>query len=215
MGDDSFIDHKEVCALNTYPQTVNRLISEFGKMPGIGQKTAERLACYVLKQPVDDAMKLAYAIRDVKKYMKICTVCFNVSENSPCHICSNTRRDSSIICVVEQFADLLTIEKTGKYNGHYHILQGHISPLEGIDPDLLTIGRLLQRVKDDGVKEVILATNLNMEGDITAVYIHKQLQSFGVKVTRIARGLPTGSYLEYANTAIVADAVSDRNEMKN
>jgi len=183
-------------------------------MPGIGQKTAERLACYILKQPVEEAMLLAYAIRDVKKLIKICSVCFNVSESDPCLICSDLHRDSSMICVVEQLADLLTVEKTGKYRGLYHVLQGHISPLEGITPELLTIEKLLQRVKDDHVKEVILATNLNMEGDATALYMHKQLSSLGVLVTRLARGLPTGSYLEYANTAIVADAINCRNEMR-
>lgn len=200
--------------MNTYPQSVIKLINEFGKMPGIGQKTAERLACYILKQPVEEAMLLAYAIRDVKKLIKICSVCFNVSESDPCHICSDLHRDSSMICVVEQLTDLLTVEKTGKYRGLYHVLQGHISPLEGITPELLTIEKLLQRVKDDHVKEVILATNLNMEGDATALYMHKQLSSLGVLVTRLARGLPTGSYLEYANTAIVADAINCRNEMR-
>ena len=200
--------------MNTYPQSVIKLINEFGKMPGIGQKTAERLACYILKQPVEEAMLLAYAIRDVKKLIKICSVCFNVSESDPCHICSDLHRDSSMICVVEQLADLLTVEKTGKYRGLYHVLQGHISPLEGITPELLTIEKLLQRVKDDHVKEVILATNLNMEGDATALYMHKQLSSLGVLVTRLARGMPTGSYLEYANTAIVADAINCRNEMR-
>ena len=199
--------------MSAYPQTVIKLIHEFEKMPGIGQKTAERLACYILKQTVEEAMQLAYAIRDVKKLVKTCSVCFNVSEGDPCHICSDTNRDSSMICVVEQLADLLTIEKTGKYRGLYHILQGHISPLEGITPESLTIEKFLQRVRADHVKEVILATNLNMEGDATALYIHKQLNSLEVKVTRLARGLPSGSYLEYANTAIVADAINGRNEM--
>jgi len=199
--------------LNTYPQTIIKLINEFGKMPGIGQKTAERLACHILKLPAEEAMLLAYAIRDVKKHIKTCTVCFNVSESDPCHICSNTNRDQSLICVIEQLADLLTIEKTGKYRGLYHVLGGHISPLEDITPESLTIEKLLLRVKGDHVKEVILATNLNFEGDATALYIHRQLHALGVKVTRLARGLPTGSYLEYANTAIVADAMSGRNEM--
>lgn len=200
--------------MNTYPQSVIKLINEFGKMPGIGQKTAERLACYILKQPVEEAMMLAYAIRDVKKLIKVCSVCFNVSESDPCHICNDTHRDGSMICVVEQLADLLTVEKTGKYRGLYHVLQGRISPLDGMTPELLTIEKLLQRVKDDHVKEVILATNLNMEGDATALYMHKQLSSLGVLVTRLARGLPTGSYLEYANSAIVADAINCRNEMR-
>ena len=199
--------------MNVYPQSVIKLINEFGKMPGIGQKTAERLACHILKLPGEEAMQLAYAIRDVKKLIKACTVCFNVSEGDPCHICSNIHRDKSVICVVEQLADLLIIEKTGKYRGLYHVLGGHISPLEDITPESLTIEKLLQRVQGDHVKEVILATNLNLEGDATALYVHKQLQSSGVRVTRLARGLPTGSYIEYANTAIVADAVSGRNEM--
>ncbi len=200
--------------MNTYPQSVIKLIDEFGKMPGIGQKTAERLACYILKQPSEEAMQLAYAIRDVKKFIKTCSVCFNVSESDPCHICSDTHRDTTVICVVEQLADLLTIEKTSKYRGLYHVLQGHISPLEGVAPESLTIEKLLHRVREKGVTEVILATNLNMEGDATALYIHKQMDSLGVRVTRLARGLPTGSYIEYANTAIVADAISGRNEMR-
>ena len=199
--------------MNAYPQSVNKLIKEFGNMPGIGQKTAERLACYILKQPAEEAMQLAYAIRDVKKFIKACSVCFNVSENDPCHICNNVQRDKAVICVVEQIADLLTIEKTGKYCGLYHVLQGHIYPLEGITPESLTIDRFLQRVKNDHVKEVILATNLNMEGDATALYIYKELHLLGVRTTRLARGLPTGSYLEYASTAIVADAISGRSEM--
>lgn len=199
--------------MNAYPQSVIKLISEFGKMPGIGQKTAERLACYILKQTTEEAMQLACAIRDVKKLVKTCSTCFNVSENDPCHICSDLSRDRSTICVVEQLADFLTIEKTGKYRGLYHVLQGHISPLEGIHPESLTIERLLQRVNADHIKEVLLATNLNMEGDATALYIHRQLSPSGVKITRLARGLPTGSYLEYASTAIVADAINGRNEM--
>ena len=158
-------------------------------------------------------MQLAYAIRDVKKLIKTCSVCFNFSENNPCHICSNGNRDISTICVVENIADLLTVEKTGKYQGLYHVLQGHISPLENITPESLTIEKLLQRVKENHVKEVIMATNLNMEGDATAWYVHKKLSLSGVRVTRLARGLPTGSYLEYANTAMVADAMSGRNEM--
>lgn len=201
--------------MKAYPQLVIKLINEFGKMPGIGQKTAERLSCHILKQPVEEAMQLAYAIRDVKKLIKTCSVCYNVSENDPCHICSDMQRDRTTICVVEQLADLLIIEKTGKYHGLYHVLQGHISPLEGISPESLTVEKLLHRVKEDRTKEVILATNLNMEGDATALYLQKQLSSFGVLVTRLARGMPTGSYLEYANTAIVADAINGRNEMKN
>lgn len=200
--------------MSAYPPTVIKLIQEFEKMPGIGQKTAERLACYILKQPVEEAMQFAYAIRDVKKLIKTCSVCFNVSESDPCHICCSTNRDSSTICVVEQLADLLIIEKTGEYRGLYHVLQGHIAPLEGITPESLTIEKFLQRVKADHVKEVILATNLNMEGDATALYIHKQLFPLKVRITRLARGLPTGSYLEYANTAIIAEAISGRNEMK-
>ncbi|GJQ22748.1 MAG: recombination protein RecR [Planctomycetia bacterium] len=199
--------------MNAYPQSVIKLISEFGKMPGIGQKTAERLACYILKQTTEEAMQLACAIRDVKKLVKTCSTCFNVSENDPCHICSDLSRDRSTICVVEQLADFLTIEKTGKYRGLYHVLQGHISPLEGIHPESLTIEKLLHRVNAGHIKEVLLATNLNMEGDATALYIHKHLSPSGVRVTRLARGLPTGSYLEYANTAIVADAINGRNEM--
>ncbi|MEK7699415.1 MAG: recombination mediator RecR [Planctomycetota bacterium] len=199
--------------LNAYPPSMVKLINALGKMPGIGQKTAERLACHVLKQSAEEAMLLAYAIRDVKKYIKACATCFNVSEEDPCHICCNADRDHSTICVVEQVADLLIIEKTGKYHGLYHVLRGHISPLEDMSPECLTIEKLVQRVKEIPAKEVILATNMNMEGDATALYIHKLLDTLGVRVTRLARGLPSGSYLEYANTAIVADAILGRNEM--
>ncbi|HHT9105811.1 MAG TPA: recombination mediator RecR [Candidatus Wujingus californicus] len=201
--------------MGAYPQSVIKLINEFGKMPGIGQKTAERLACYILKQPMEDAMQLAYAIRDVKKLVKICSVCFNISENELCQICTDANRDKSKICVIEQVPDLLVIEKTGKYRGLYHILQGRISPLDGVTPESLTIEKLLRRVKEDHVKEVILAMNLNVEGDTTALYLYKQLHVSGVQVTRLARGLPTGSYLEYASTAIVADAINCRSEMRS
>lgn len=196
--------------MRLYPQAMTRLIEELGKMPGIGQKTAERLANYILRLPTEDAMALVQAVQDLKKNVKNCSVCFNITETDPCHICQNANRDRTIICVVEQPVDVITIEKTGQYNGLYHVLLGHISPLESIGPEELTIDRLLYRVKDDTIKEVIIATNLNMEGDATALYISKQLNGYEKKVTRLARGMPSGGQLEYASVAVIADSLQGR-----
>jgi recombination protein RecR len=193
---------------------MTRLIEELGRMPGIGQKTAERLANYILRTPAEDAMALAQAIQDLKKNVKNCSVCFNITETDPCHICQDVNRDRTKICVVEQPLDVVTIEKTGKYKGLYQVLLGHISPLESIGPEELTIDRLLSRVKDDTIKEVIIATNLNMEGDATALYISKQLEGYNKKVTRLARGMPSGGQLEYASVAVIADSLQGRREMQ-
>ncbi|MBM4078492.1 MAG: recombination protein RecR [Planctomycetes bacterium] len=196
-----------------YPQSMTRLMEELAKLPGIGQKTAERLAYHVLRAPSEEAMRLADAIRDVKTNVKSCSVCFNLAEADPCGICQDVRRDRSVICVVEQPRDLIALEKAGQFNGLYHILLGRIAPLEGMDPEHLTIGKLVERVKRDAVKEVILATNPNQEGDATALFIAKALSGSAVKVTRIARGVPAGSYLEYASAPILADAITGRREM--
>ncbi|HHT9124354.1 MAG TPA: recombination mediator RecR [Candidatus Brocadiia bacterium] len=196
--------------MRLYPQSMTRLIEELGKMPGIGQKTAERLANYILRLPAEDAMALAQAIQDLKKSVRNCSICFNITETDPCHICQDANRDRTVVCVVEQPADVITIEKTGQYNGLYHVLLGHISPLESIDPEDLTMEKLLSRVKDGTVKEVIIATNLNMEGDATALYISKQLEGYEKKVTRLARGMPSGGQLEYASVAVIADSLQGR-----
>ena len=196
--------------MKLYPQSMTRLIEELEKMPGIGQKTAERLANYILRLPAEDAMALAQAIQDLKKNVRNCSICFNVTETDPCHICQDANRDRTVICVVEQPVDVITIEKTAQYNGLYHVLLGHISPLESIDPEDLTIDGLLCRIKDGTIKEVIIATNLNMEGDATALYISKQMEGNGKKITRLARGMPSGGQLEYASVAVIADSLQGR-----
>lgn len=200
--------------MKLYPQVMTSLIEELGKMPGIGQKTAERLANYILRLPTENAMALAHTIQNLKKNIRSCSVCLNITEIDPCHICQDVNRDRTTICVVEQPIDVITIEKTGQYNGLYHVLLGHISPLESIGPEELTIDGLLSRAKDDTCKEVIIATNLNMEGDATALYITKQMNGYGKKVTRLARGMPSGGQLEYANVAVIADSLQGRRIMQ-
>jgi recombination protein RecR len=193
---------------------LNRLIEEFGKLPGIGPKSAERLAFYVLKAKPDEAMALAEAIRDVKNKIKRCEICYNLSEEATCQICSDQRRDKSLICVVEQPKDVISLEKTGTCKWLYHVLGGHIAPLEGIEPSDLTIEQLIERIRKGDVKEVIMATNPNMAGDGTALYISSLLRTAGVKITRLARGLPTGSTIEYASGKILADAIIGRQQLE-
>ena len=197
-----------------YTETLNKLIDEFEKLPGIGPKTAERLAFYILKAQPTEALALADAIRDVKEKIKHCQVCYNLSEQSVCQICSDERRDKSIICVVEQSKDIINLEKTGACKWVYHVLGGHIAPLEGIEPGDLTIEQLLDRVREGDVKEVIMATNPNMAGDGTALYISSLLRTAGVKITRLARGLPSGSTIEYASGKILTDAILGRRELE-
>jgi recombination protein RecR len=197
-----------------YTETLNKLIAEFEKLPGIGPKTAERLAFYILKAPPTEALALAGAIRDVKEKIKHCQICYNLSEQSICRICSDERRDKTIICVVEQSKDIINLEKTGACKWVYHVLGGHIAPLEGIEPGDLTIEQLLDRVRESNVKEIIMATNPNMAGDGTALYISSLLRSAGVKITRLARGLPSGSTIEYASGKILTDAILGRQELE-
>ena len=199
---------------SVYTESLNRLIAEFEKLPGIGPKTAERLAFYVLKAQPAEAMALAEAIRDVKDRIKHCQTCYNLSEQSVCQICSDERRDKSIICVVEQSKDIINLEKTGACKWVYHVLGGHIAPLEGIEPGDLTIEQLLERVHRGDVKEVIMATNPNMAGDGTALYISSLLRTTGAKITRLARGLPSGSTIEYASGKILTDAIIGRRELE-
>jgi recombination protein RecR len=199
---------------SAYTESLNRLIEEFGKLPGVGPKTAERLAFYILKAAPDDAMALAKAIGDVKTKIKRCEVCYNLSEDKVCKICSDTRRDKDIICIVEQPKDVVALEKTGACKWVYHVLGGHIAPLEGVEPSDLTIEQLIERVRAGGVKEVIMATNPNMAGDGTSLYISSLLKDTGVKITRLARGLPTGSTIEYASGKILTDAITGRQKMQ-
>ena len=196
-----------------YTKTLNKLIEEFAKLPGIGPKTAERLAFHILKSDTAHAMALAHAISDVKNKIKRCQVCFNYSEAPICPICSDTRRDKSIICVVEQPKDVISLEKTGACKWVYHVLGGHIAPLEGLEPADLTIDQLIQRVRTGDIREVVMATNPNMAGDGTSLYITSLLKPAGVKITRLARGLPTGSTIEYASGKILTDAIIGRKEL--
>lgn len=194
----------------SYSPIIERLMTELGNLPGIGARTAERLAFHILKARREEALALADAIRDVKDLIRPCRDCFNLAEGELCAICADPRRDRSTLCVVEQPKDLLALESTGAYHGLYHVLMGHIAPLEGIEPEHLTLDALVQRVKAGGIAEVILATNPNVAGDSTGLHIVALLEPLGVKVTRLARGLPTGGQIEYASKSILTDALTDR-----
>ncbi len=198
---------------SVYTESLNKLVEEFGKLPGVGPKTAERLSFYILKAKPAEAMALAEAIGDVKNKIKRCEICYNLSESKICQICSDTRRDKGLICVVEQPKDVVTLEKTGACKWVYHVLGGHIAPLEGIEPGDLTIEQLVKRVRSGDVKEVIMATNPNMAGDGTSLYISSLLKNTGVKITRLARGLATGSTIEYASGKMLTDAIIGRREL--
>ena len=189
------------------------LIKEFKRMPGIGLKTAQRLSFYVLRISKQEADKLAKAIIQVKELIGHCSVCGNITEQDPCEICANPKRDHEIICIVEEPKDILSIEKTGEYHGVYHVLMGVISPLDGIGPENLRIDSLVKRIKSSGIKETILATNPNVEGEATATYLSRLLKPLGTRVYRIARGLPVGSELEYADEVTVTKALEGRVEM--
>jgi recombination protein RecR len=197
-----------------YTESLNKLIEEFEKLPGVGPKTAERLAFYILKAETTEAMGLADAIRDVKNKIKRCEVCYNYSERKICEICSDERRDKSLICVVEQPKDVIALEKTGACKWVYHVLGGHIAPLEGIEAGDLTIDKLAERIRGGDIKEVIMATNPNMAGDGTTLYVSSVLRPLGVKITRLARGLPAGSTIEYASGKILTDAILGRQELE-
>jgi recombination protein RecR len=197
-----------------YTDSLNALILQFGKLPGVGPKTAERLAFHILKADCEEAMALAGAISDVKENIRQCRVCSNLSESDMCSICSDSRRDHGVICVVEQAKDVISLEKTGLCKWVYHVLMGHIAPLEGVEPSDLTIDDLVRRVREGDIKEIIMATNPNLEGDGTSLYISSVLRPMGVKITRLARGLPSGSSIEYASGSILADAILGRSQME-
>jgi recombination protein RecR len=199
--------------MTRYAGTVERLIAELNKLPGIGPRSAERLAFHILKAPDKEALGLAESIRDVKTKVRPCRQCFNLSEQELCSICSDPRRDGSVICVVEQPKDLLAIESTGAFRGVYHVLMGQIAPLEGVEPEDLTINALVERIKSGEVKEVILATNPTVTGDGTSLHIASLLEPLNVPITRLARGLPSGGQIEYANKSILTDALTQRREM--
>ena len=197
-----------------YTQSLNKLIEECSKLPGIGPKSAERLAFHILKADTPEAMALANAIREVKTKTKRCKLCHNWAEDRLCDICSDPKRDKATICVVEQPKDIVNLEKTGTCKWVYHVLGGHIAPLEGMEPDDLTIKELLERLRKGDVKELTMATNPNMAGDGTALYISSLIKPTGVKVTRLARGLPTGTTIEFASGKMLTDAILGRQRLQ-
>jgi len=198
-----------------YTQSIQVLMNELSRLPGIGMRSAERIAFHLLKQNPEDALRLADAIRDVKTRIKHCNICYNLTEQDPCNICADASRDNGLVCIVEQPKDLLALEAAGMFRGVYHVLLGRISPLEGIDPEDLTIDPLMDRVATGTIRELIMGTNPTMEGDGTAMHIQNQVAARfpNVQVTRLARGLPAGSNIEYANRNILADAISGRQRM--
>jgi recombination protein RecR len=193
-------------------QSISSLIDELTKMPGIGPKSAQRLAFYILKISEQEAVSLSEAIKAVKEKVRRCSLCFNLTEEDVCAICRDENRDGSTICVVEEANDILALEKTGEYRGLYHVLGGALSPLDGVSPDDLNIKELLDRLSR-GAKEIILATNPNVEGEATALYLVKLIRPLGVRITRMARGLPVGGDLEYADQATLSRALEDRVEL--
>jgi recombination protein RecR len=195
------------------PEAVTRLVDEFSRLPGIGPKTASRLTYYLLRAPVEQVKALGEAIGQLRDRIVFCSSCFNTTESDPCPVCSDERREQGTVCVVEEPLDVLAVERTGEYRGLYHVLHGAISPVEGIGPDDLRIRELFVRVKVGTIGEVILATNPSLEGEATAMYVQRQLLPLNVRVTRLARGLPVGGDLEYADAITLARALEGRQEM--
>jgi len=189
--------------------SLNQLIEEFSQLPGIGRKSAQRLALYILKLPKDEVMKIAQALVNVKERMRYCSTCWNFTETDPCGICSNPKRETNTICVVEEPSDVLALERTHEYKGLYHVIGGSLSPLEGIGPDDLKVKELLVRITQ-GIEEIILALNPNIEGEATTIYLSRLLKPLGVKVTRLARGIPIGGDLEFADEATLTRALKGR-----
>ena len=197
------------------PAPLQNLINAFARLPGIGPKTASRLAFFLLNSPTELANDLAQALAELKTGTVDCPICFNITTagRSECEICASSERDAGLVCVVEEALDVLALERTGGYQGRYHVLRGALSPIEGIGPEDLTIAELVRRVQGGGVREIILATNPSMEGDATAMYIQQQLGGLGVRVTRLARGLPIGGDLEYADQSTLLRALMGRQDM--
>jgi recombination protein RecR len=198
-----------------YTESIQNLMNLLAGLPGIGMRSAERIAFHLLKQRPEEAMKLAEAIRDVKTRIQHCSTCYNLTERDPCDICSNPSRDHTVVCIVEQPKDLLALESTGLYRGVYHVLLGRISPLEGVGPEDVTLDALMNRLAAGEIREVIMGTNPNLEGDGTALHIQSMIGGRfpDVQITRLARGLPAGSNIEFANRNILADAISGRQRM--
>ena len=195
---------------SNYTPPVQALIDELGRLPGIGPKSAQRIAFHLLKMPVEDATRLAHAITEAKARVRFCERCFNVADDVLCPICSDDARDSSVLCVVEESRDIVAIERTGEFRGRYHVLLGAMSPLEGIGPEQLKIRELVARIDPEGVQEIILCTNPNTEGEVTAMYLARLLKPIGLSVTRIASGLPVGGDLEYADELTLGRALEGR-----
>ncbi len=193
-----------------YAAPVQDLIDELGRLPGVGPKSAQRIAFHLLKLPKEDALRLVRAIDSAKERVAWCTRCFNLSEGDLCGICQDDRRDATVLCVVEEPKDLVAVEKTGEFKGRYHVLQGAISPIEGIGPDQLRVKELLTRIEPEGIAEVIVCTNPNIEGEATAMYLGRLLSPLGLNVTRIASGLPVGGDLEYADELTLGRALEGR-----
>ena len=196
-----------------YAKPLNRLINELSKLPGIGGKTAQRLAFHILSMDDRDAFALADSIRTAKSEMKYCSVCGNLTDTDPCAICSDESRDISTICVVESSKDVVAMEKIREYRGYYHVLHGAISPMDGIGPDDINLKSLIERLRDERIKEVIIATNPNIEGEATAMYIARLIKPSGIRVSRIAHGIPVGGDLEYADEVTLLKAVEGRHEL--
>ena len=196
-----------------YSPSIEKLIENFEKLPSIGHKTAQRLAFYMLDLSNDEVKEFTEAILNAKKNLKFCSQCFNIADTDPCYICSNPKRDASTICVVEDVRDVIAMERTHEYNGVYHVLHGSISPMNGVGPDDIKIKELLARIMNGNVKEIILATNPRVEGEATSMYISKLVKPMGVKVTRIARGIPIGGDLEYTDEITLTKALEGRREI--
>ncbi len=199
--------------MGVYAGPVQDLIDELGRLPGVGPKSAQRIAFHLLKLSKDDAVRLARAITEVKDRVSFCRRCFNIAEGDECGICADPRRDPSVLCVVEEPRDIVAVEKTGEYRGRYHVLQGAISPIEGVGPDQLRVKELLERLRGEEITEVILCTNPNIEGEATALYLARLLKDVDIKVTRIASGLPVGGDLEYADELTLGRALEGRREI--
>jgi recombination protein RecR len=195
------------------PEPITRLIEAFNRLPGIGPKSAQRLAYHILRVPEHEAAALAQALLDVKRRIALCSICMNITESDPCSYCQDPRRDPTMICVVEQALDILALERAGSFKGRYHVLHGVINPMEGIGPEHLRLRELLERTKTGEVTEVIMATNPSLEGEATAMYVQRLLSPLGVRVTRLARGLPSGADLEYTDDVTLARALEGRQEV--
>ena len=199
--------------MQVYTGPITRLIEEFSKLPGVGRKTAQRLAFHIIHMNTNDVEALSKAIIDAKREIRYCSICCNITDTDPCSMCSNKSRDSSVICVVEDPRDVAAMERTREFKGQYHVLNGVISPMDGIGPDMLKIKELIQRLGNQEVKEIIMATNPTIEGEATAMYIARLVKPMGIKVTRISHGLPVGGDLEYADEVTISKALEGRREI--